>query len=88
MKYQIERSFQKDFNKLKNKELAKDILSAINNVKIAPNKTSIKNLKKLTGYKNAYRIRVGNHRIGVTIENNIVTFVAFDHRKEIYRSFP
>ncbi|MDP3913923.1 MAG: hypothetical protein Q8R96_09315 [Bacteroidota bacterium] len=48
----------------------------------------ITNLKKLTGYKNAYRIKIGNYRIGVFIENNIVEFARVIHRKDIYRVFP
>ncbi|HKJ43589.1 MAG TPA: hypothetical protein VKA27_15945 [Sunxiuqinia sp.] len=42
----------------------------------------------MTGYQSAYRMRSGDYRIGIIIENNIVTFVAFAHRKEIYRKFP
>jgi mRNA interferase RelE/StbE len=46
------------------------------------------NLKKLSGYKSAFRVRIGDYRIGVIIEKNTVTFVAFAHRKEIYNRFP
>jgi mRNA interferase RelE/StbE len=46
------------------------------------------NLKKLSGYKSAFRIRIGDYRIGVIIENDTVIFVAFAHRKDIYHRFP
>ena len=45
-------------------------------------------LKKLSGTKNSYRIRLGNYRIGIIWEDNIVTFAAFDHRADIYKYFP
>ena len=48
----------------------------------------IKNFKKLKGYKNAYRIKIGDYRIGVFIENKIVEFARVVHRKDIYRVFP
>jgi len=48
----------------------------------------IGNLKKLKGYKEYYRIRVGNYRIGLQIQNDVVTFAAFLHRKDIYKKFP
>jgi len=46
------------------------------------------NLKKLTGYKNSYRIRLGSYRIGIVIEDKTVIFAAFDHRADIYKYFP
>ena len=42
----------------------------------------------MEGYSIYYRIRIGNYRIGLQIENELVYFVAFDHRKDIYRNFP
>jgi len=88
MKYKIERSFERDFKKLRNKDLAQSILDAINNVHSANGTDEIYNLKKLSGHKTAFRIRSGNYRIGVFIENNTVFFTAFDHRKDIYKRFP
>ena len=88
MKYVIERAFQKDFRNLKNRNLANDIIEAIGNIQNASSISEIKNIKKLSGYKTAYRIRCGSYRIGVVIENDIVAFVAFDHRKDIYKKFP
>ena len=88
MKFKIERSFEKEFIKLQDKFLSESILSAIENVSSAKNINEIKNLKKLAGHKSAYRIRSGNYRIGIFIENNIVIFAAFDHRRDIYKRFP
>lgn len=45
-------------------------------------------LKKLKANDNAYRVRVGDYRIGFTITGNVITFVRVLHRKEIYRYFP
>ena len=48
----------------------------------------ISSLKKLKGDDNAYRIRVGDYRIGIFIQNNVITFARVQHRRDIYRSFP
>lgn len=42
--------------------------------------------KKLKGYKNAYRIRVGDYRIIYEVEDKIlrVIIIAIGHRKDIY----
>ena len=48
----------------------------------------IQNLKKMKGEASAYRIRVGNYRIGVFITATTITFSRVLHRREIYRYFP
>ncbi len=48
----------------------------------------ITNLKKLKNYENAYRIRIGDYRIGIIFDGETVTFQRVLHRKEIYRYFP
>lgn len=44
--------------------------------------------EKLQGYKNYYKIRFGNYRVGIHFENNTLTFERALHRKEIYKFFP
>lgn len=48
----------------------------------------IPNLKKLRGDEQAYRIRVGDYRIGVFIEGDTITFARVKHRRDVYRYFP
>ena len=44
----------------------------------------ISNLKKLKG-ADAYRIRAGDYRLGIFIEDDTVTFARVLHRRDIYR---
>ena len=48
----------------------------------------IPKIKKLSGYKYYYSIRLGQYRAGVRIENNILIFERIMHRKDIYKYFP
>ncbi len=48
----------------------------------------IGDLKKLSGSDDAYRIRVGEYRVGVVIEGDAVEFVRFLPRRDLYRFFP
>lgn len=48
----------------------------------------IPNLKKLRGDDQAYRIRVGEYRIGVFIDSETITLARVKHRREVYRHFP
>ena len=88
MKVDFKKSFLKEVKKLRNKNLQNDIASAIVQVESAENVTQIKNLKKLSGYDMYYRIRVGDYRIGIKVEKEVVYFVVVEHRKDIYRGFP
>lgn len=48
----------------------------------------ISSLKKLKGFKNAYRIRSGNFRIGFLIEKDTIILGRCLARKDIYKYFP
>ncbi|MCC6683738.1 MAG: type II toxin-antitoxin system RelE/ParE family toxin [Bacteroidia bacterium] len=88
MKVVFTRDFERATGKLRDKKLAEVLLDTIENVKTATNPFQIRNLKKLKGHPCAYRIRAGNYRVGVFIENDEVLFAAFAHRKDIYNLFP
>ena len=46
-------------------------------------------IKKMKGYQDYYRIRVGHYRIGCTIgKGNQVVFYRVKSRADIYRVFP
>jgi mRNA interferase RelE/StbE len=88
MKTEFLKQFYKDLDKITLQSTFNDITSSVKNVEEAVSWLDIRNLKKLTGYKNVFRIKVGDYRIGVFIENNIVEFARVVHRKDIYRVFP
>lgn len=49
-----------------------------------------KYIEKMKGYPDKYKIRVGNYRIGLTIDTKlkIIIFNRVAHRKDIYKIFP
>jgi mRNA interferase RelE/StbE len=51
------------------------------------NLSDISNIKKLKGEDNAYRIRVGDYRIGFFTVGDVITFSRVLHRREFYRYF-
>lgn len=88
MKVEFKKSFLKDLKKLKNQQLKDAIFDCITHVESKQNLNQIRNLKKLSGYDVYYRIRVGDYRIGIKLEDEIIYFVVFEHRKDIYKGFP
>ena len=88
MKVEFKSSFMKDLKKIKQKQLQSQIRELIEKVESSANITELENMKKLSGSDVYYRIRLGDYRTGLKIENNTVYFVRFLHRKDIYRYFP
>ena len=64
------------------KRLAFETLPAISNL------NEVRNLKRLRGADNAYRIRVGDYRVGFIFEHDTIVFARVLNRKELYRYFP
>jgi mRNA interferase RelE/StbE len=81
-------SFVRDLRHIKDKGLFTRVRELIELVEQAPHLGQVANLKKLRGGGNYYRIRVGDYRIGLTMDGDAITFVRFLHRKDIYRYFP
>ena len=88
MQIELTRKFQKQVSTYNDQHLRLKIHAIIEAVIASDNMNEFPNLKKLTGYKNSYRIRLGSYRIGIVIENKTVIFAAFDHRSDIYKYFP
>ena len=80
--------FLKDIDKLPDAAVKSAVADVIEAVEKASNLAGIADLKKLKGYKTAYRIRVGDFRIGVFISNGEVEFARVVNRKDIYKLFP
>jgi len=83
-------SFFRQIKKITDPALMAQLEQAILSVINAQSPKDIPELKKMKGYKSGifYRIKIGNYRIGVTIENDTITFVAFGRRKDFYKFFP
>lgn len=88
MKTEFLKRFFKDLEKISDQNVLNEIRQVVNEVETATHFSGIKNLRKLKGYRNAFRIRLGDYCIGVYIENDTVEFARFVHRKDIYRIFP
>lgn len=63
----IDKSFDKDVSKVKIASIRRKIAAVIEQVMAANKKEEILHLKKIQGYDNYYRIRVGDYRIGLEI---------------------
>lgn len=80
--------FSKDLDRISQKSTRSNIVKLISLVEAARSLQDIPNLKKLTGFKSAYRVRIGDYRVGFFYEEQRVLFARVVHRKDIYKVFP
>lgn len=88
MYIEFKESFAKDLSKMDSATLNK-VKRVIEQIESAISLNAIAQVKKLKGSaQNYYRIRIGDYRMGIKLENDKVIFIRFLHRKEMYRYFP
>jgi len=88
LKVDFKKSFLRDLKRIKEarvKERLREIVETIENAKCLQD---IGNLDKLKYGDHYYRIRIGDYRLGLILEDDTVILVRFLHRKDLYRYFP
>ena len=75
MNLNIDKSFEKDFKKFWNSNLNKKLLAILKEIQEANKLSDIKNIKKLKGTSDFYRIRMGDYRIGLIKSMNHIELI-------------
>lgn len=88
MKVRYEKSFLRDLKKVPDQNTLDKVYDVIKNIKSSASLHQVKNIKKLHGHPNAFRIRLGDYRLGLFYENDTIIFVRLLNRKDIYNKFP
>jgi len=87
MRVYIDKTFAKDTSKIEDKKLLNQIAEIIEDIQSAEKLSALTNCKKLKGSKNAFRIKIGEYRIGLIFEDESVELIRFIHRSKIF-TFP
>ena len=82
------KSFSNDLDKISSATVKRQLKQTIILLENATTLQAIPNTRKLKGHRNAYRIRIGDYRLGLFLENDTATLARFLHRKDIYKIFP
>lgn len=88
MRVLFDKSFLQDIGKVTDQKLKTRISMCIRSIEEAESLTEIPHLSKMKGHAFAYRIRLGDYRIGLFKEKEVVKFIRVLHRKDIYTFFP
>ena len=89
MKILFDKAFYKSLSKLRNPIVADDIDEIISTVRASRSIREIPQLKKIQGFSHYYRVRLGDYRLGIELEDTqTLRFIVVAHRKDIYKYFP
>ena len=80
--------FSKDIDRITQKSVKTNLFKLIQLIEQSEDLNNITNLKKLVGHKSAYRVSIGDYRVGFFYESRKVIFARVIHRKDIYKVFP
>lgn len=87
MEVEFLRSFEKDLSKV-DRGTRRKVLRIVLALEEVGSLDELHPIKKLSGYKDAYRVRIGEYRLGLYLMGNKVQLARLLHRKEVYRFFP
>jgi mRNA interferase RelE/StbE len=88
MKVEFLKSFSKDLDLINSKSVKQSLIRIVELLEKVEDLKDIPTIKKLKGFRNAYRIRVGDYRLGFFQDGSAVQLARFLHRKDIYKHFP
>ena len=89
MKVEFSKAFDKQTSIIKDEILLKRIGKTIKKVIDCNTLSEISNIKPIKGHPGYYRIRIGQYRLGISLQNDTVWFHFFGKRDEsTYKKFP
>ena len=82
-------SFIRDLKRLRSATIRRRLERAIGTIEAAADITAIPGMVRITATGEPhYRIRIGDYRLGIALDGDVVVLVRFLHRRDIYRFFP
>ena len=75
MRVEFRTSFTRDLRRIQDRALLQRVQETIEEVEAAESLPDIVHLKKLRAESHYYRIRLGDYRIGLIVEGDLVSFV-------------
>jgi len=89
MKIDYEKRFLKELFKLKDKKVKEEVEKFVfNELPLFNSLSDAQKIEKMSGYKEYYKVRFGNYRVGIKKENELIVIKTIKHRREIYKFFP
>lgn len=77
MNIEFRKSFETDLRNLKDGKIKRQIQAIIEEIESAKSLTELRNVKAIQGYRGFYRIRIGDYRLGLYLEQDTVALPVF-----------
>ena len=82
-------SFIRDLKRVRSASVRRRVERTIESIEAAANLAAIPGISRITATGEPhYRIRIGDYRLGIAVQGDVVVLVRFLHRSDIYRFFP
>ena len=88
MKIEFSNNFTRDIRRLRDQSIKERIRTAIEQIEQVNDLTEASNVRKISGFENCFRVRVGNYRLGFRLDKNTVIFFRCLPRRDFYQRFP
>ena len=88
MKIEFLSKFNKDLDGIQSPSVARKTIDFIEQVQSASSIGEFRHIKKIKGSQNAFRVRIGDYRIGFYLVQDTIQLARIVHRKDIYKYFP
>jgi len=89
MKVEFDKSFERSLGKIHDPRILHRLERIIIHLEISSSLAQEPNIKKLSGYSNYFRLRIGDYRVGFELINRTtIRFIIIAHRKDVYKIFP
>ncbi len=88
MKVIFKQSLARDLKRIRDKSLLQRVQDVIEQLEQASALDEVSQIRKISDSKVYYRIRIGDYRLGLRLDDGAVTLIRFLHRRDIYRYFP
>ncbi|MDD2916883.1 MAG: type II toxin-antitoxin system RelE/ParE family toxin [Candidatus Gracilibacteria bacterium] len=88
MQVKYHKQFEKDLEKYASPELIREIFTFVEVLEGISSLHDVGNIKKLAGFKEFYRYRIGEYRLGFRLLGSTIQLDRFLHRKDIYKKYP
>ncbi len=88
MEIRYHKQFNRDLRRLRNPSVALRVEQLIMELKAASTIREVRSVSRISGSGEHYRIRIGDYRMGITMDGGAAILRRFLPRNEIYRRFP
>ena len=88
MKLDFKTSFRRDLRRIRDTDTQNRLRVVIGELEAASSISEIRGIVRIRAVGRHYRIRVGEYRMGISVDGNVLILARFLHRSDIYRFFP